>query len=158
MAKLIKVDNNNPPPLLPENIGELVVPQESKEPEVPPDPDKEPHGCVYPNMCLECIFSKEDAKLLEGLSVGSVANPSLEFVGLLSRYEFYFRGMATEANANGQLFEIKKDWVKVRVGVMWYGDDSGNIFQDWKYKVKYELVPEDDNSITIFEFLDWMRQ
>ena len=84
------VNNNNSPPLLPENIDNPTVPQEPKDIELPTEPDKESHGCVYPNMCLKCIFSKDDAKLLEALSADSVANPSIEFTELLSRYQFYF--------------------------------------------------------------------
>ena len=41
---------------------------------------------------------------------------------------------------------------------MWYGDEHDDLSHGWKYKLKYELVPENDKSVTIFEFLDWMRQ
>ncbi|AMP20111.1 hypothetical protein AZF37_01980 [endosymbiont 'TC1' of Trimyema compressum] len=140
------------------NIDNPMVLQEPNDSIFLPRTDENSHGCVYPNMCLECIFSKEDAQLIEGLSQDKIANPSAEFTELLSRYEFNFRGVIAEEYAKGQLFEIKKDWVKVRIGVMWYGDEHDDLSHRWKYKLKYELVPENDKSVTIFEFLDWMRQ
>ena len=137
----------------------IVVPEKDADPIEPQEPAKnDKHGCVYPNMCLECIFFKEDASLLEALSTDNVANPEAEFAGLLSRYAFDFKGMAAEANINAQLFEIKKDWVKVRIGVMWYGNNHKRVGNVEKYKVKYELISAEDNSITSFELLNWMRQ